>query len=144
MKIKEIMTKDVATITEEGTVEDAADIMKQYDVGAVPVCCEQKIIGIVTDRDIAVRSIAEGKDYKKVKAREIMTSNPVLGNPEMDVSEAASIMSEKQVRRLPVVEKNTSVLVGIVSLGDIAVEPKYEDNCGAVLSNISEPCTPSL
>lgn len=144
MKVKEIMTKDLATLTEEGTVEDAADIMKEYDIGAVPICTEQRIIGIVTDRDIAVRSIADGKDCKKIKAREIMTSNPVLGTPEMDVSEAATIMSKKQIRRLPVVEKNTNVLVGIISLGDIAVEPKYEDKCGTVLSNISEPCTPSI
>lgn len=144
MKLKEIMTKDVATLTEEGTIEDAADIMKQYDVGAVPVCSEQKIIGIITDRDIAVRSIAEGKDYKNIRAREIMTSNPVLGTPDMDVSEAATIMSKKQIRRLPVVVNNTKTLVGIVSLGDMAVEPKYEEECGVVLSNISEPCIPSM
>ena len=93
---------------------------------------------MVTDRDITLRSVAAGQDSKQQKISDIMTSNPAIGNPQMDVHEAATMMSQKQIRRLPIVENNN--LVGIVSLGDISVEPSLQDNAEEALKNISEPC----
>ncbi|NLH02448.1 MAG: CBS domain-containing protein [Clostridiales bacterium] len=138
MKVKEIMSKKVASLDSEDSVERAAQLMKQYDVGSIPVCSRNQVVGIVTDRDIAVRTIAEGKDSKQEKVSAIMSSNPVVGNPDMDVHDAAKIMSTNQIRRLPIVENNN--LVGIVALGDISVEPELQYNAEQALHNISQPC----
>lgn len=137
MKVKEIMSKDISSVCWEDPVERAAQLMKQHNVGSIPVCSDKGVIGIVTDRDIAVRTIAEGKDSKQQKVREIMSSDPVLGKPEMDVHDAAQIMSEKRIRRLPIVDG--SRLVGMLALGDISVEPVLKDNAGEALSHISQP-----
>jgi CBS domain-containing protein len=140
MKVKDVMTKDVATLNPDDTIERAAQLMKQYNVGSIPVCDSEKVIGMITDRDIAVRSVAQGENGKNQKVREIMSSNPVIINSETDIHDAARIMSERQVRRLPVVENNN--IVGIVAIGDIAVESKLVDDAGEALSSISEPSTP--
>ena len=142
MKIKEFMTKNVATLNENDTVEQAAHLMKEYNIGSIPVCKGEKVIGIITDRDIALRSVAEGGNYKSQNVRTIMTSNPVLGYPEMEAQDATRVMSERQIRRLPIVDNNN--LVGIISLGDIAVETKLRDNVESTLESISEPCTPNI
>jgi CBS domain-containing protein len=139
MKIKEIMSKDVACLNQEDSIEKAAQLMKQYNVGSIPVCSNNMITGIVTDRDIALRSVASGQNSEQRKVSDIMTSNPIVGNPEMDVHDAAKIMSEEQIRRLPIVENNT--LVGIVSLGDISLEPILSDNAQDALKSISQPCS---
>lgn len=138
MKVKEIMSKKIASLNSEDSVERAAQLMKQYDVGSIPVCRQNQVVGIVTDRDIAVRTIAEGRDSKQQKVSDIMSANPVVGNPDMDVHDAARIMSDQQIRRLPIVENNS--LVGIVALGDISVEPDLQDNAEQALKNISQPC----
>lgn len=137
MKVKEIMCKNVASIQSDETVERAAQLMKQYDCGSIPVCCQGKIEGIVTDRDITLRCIAEGKDTKQQKVKDIMTSSPATGSPEMDIHDAARIMSEQQIRRLPIVENNS--VIGIVALGDISVEPNLQDNAEDALKSISQP-----
>ncbi|MCY1713545.1 CBS domain-containing protein [Caproiciproducens galactitolivorans] len=138
MKVKEIMSKKIASLNSEDSVERAAQLMKQYDVGSIPVCRQNQVVGIVTDRDIAVRTIAEGRDSKQQKVSDIMSANPVVGNPDMDVHDAARIMSDQQIRRLPIVDNNS--LVGIVALGDISVEPDLQDNAEQALKNISQPC----
>lgn len=138
MLVRDIMSKDIACIGTDESIEQAAKMMKQYDVGSIPVCSNKEIIGIVTDRDIALRSVAEGQNYKQQTVREIMTSDPVVGNPDMNVNDAVRIMSEKQIRRLPIVENNS--LVGIVALGDISVEPRCQDEAEEALKNISQPC----
>jgi CBS domain-containing protein len=135
MKIKDIMSKEVAVLNEEDTIQKAAQLMKEHDIGSLPVCSQQKVVGIVTDRDITLRATAGGADTRKV--RDVMSANPVLGNPDMDVHEAVSLMSKSQIRRLPIVENNN--LVGIVALGDISVEPILEDNAQEALKNISQP-----
>lgn len=140
MKIKDIMTKTVASINANDSVENAAKLMKEYNIGSVPVCNGEEVIGVITDRDIAIRGASNGKNMNNEKVRGIMSSNPVLGTPDMEVNDAARIMSERQVRRLPVVENNN--LVGVVSLGDLAIEPKCNNRAGEALSNISEPCSP--
>lgn len=137
MKVKDIMTKDVAYLSKDDPIEKAAQLMKQHDVGSIPVCNQDIVVGIVTDRDIALRSVANGKDTQQMKVKDIMTLNPVVGNPEMDVRDVAKIMSDKQIRRLPIVESNN--LVGIVALGDISLEPALQDNAEETLKNISEP-----
>lgn len=142
MKIKEIMTKSIATVNKEDNVQHAAQLMKNFNVGSIPVCDGEKVIGIITDRDITLRSFSNGTNVAKQCVRDVMTSNPVLGNPEMDVSEASRIMSERQIRRLPVVENDN--LIGIVSLGDIAVDNATKSEAEYALSDISEPCTPNI
>jgi len=140
MKVKDIMSKTVFNLNPEDTVDQAAHLMKEHNVGSIPVCSNGKVIGIITDRDIALRSVADGNNSTTQKIREIMSSNPVLGNPEMDVTKAGRIMGEKQIRRLPIVENDK--LVGIISLGDIAVEPNLQDKAGCILSDVSEPSIP--
>lgn len=142
MKVSEFMTKDIASVNREDTVERAAQMMKEYNVGSIPVVSENKIVGIVTDRDIVLRSAAEGENIERQQVKDIMTSNPVVGKPDMDVHEAASLMSDRQIRRLPIVDKDN--LVGMVSLGDLAVEPKLQDEAESALKDISEPSTPTI
>ena len=142
MKIKDIMTKQVASLTREDSVEKAAELMKEYNVGSIPVCEGDKVIGIITDRDIALRSVAEGENAERQSVGEVMSSNPVVGKPEMDAHDAVRIMSERQIRRLPIVENGS--LVGMISLGDLAVDSKLNDNAGAALGEISEPSSPTM
>lgn len=136
MKVRDIMSKDVACLKKDDTIERAAQLMKQYNVGSLPICSGDKIVGIVTDRDITLRTVASGQDLRQ-KVGDIMTSDPVIGSPDMDVKDAARIMSDRQVRRLPIVENNS--LVGIVALGDISLEPALQDNAEEALTNISKP-----
>jgi CBS domain-containing protein len=137
MKVKDIMTKDVACVGSEDTVEQAAQLMKQYHVGSIPVCRQKQVVGIVTDRDITLRVTAQKQSTADRKVSEVMSSNPVLGNPEMDVREAAKLMSRQQIRRLPVIEQNK--LVGIVALGDISVSQESQSSAGQALNGISQP-----
>jgi len=142
MKISEIMTKDVISLSVEDTVQHAAGLMKQHDIGSIPVRRSDKVVGIITDRDIILRGVAEGKDLNVQKVTEIMTSNPVLGDENLTIDDASRIMSERQIRRLPIVSHNT--LVGMVSLGDLAVEPSLEKEALHTLSEISIPCVPNI
>lgn len=142
MKVKDIMTKSVVSLNSEDSIERAAELMKEHNIGAVPVCQGDKVIGIITDRDIALRSVACGKDSRSQDVREIMSSNPVTGTQDMDVQDASRIMSERQIRRLPIVENSN--LVGMISLGDIAVSPNLNQEAEQALSSISEPSTPEF
>jgi CBS domain-containing protein len=142
MQIKDVMTKSVASVNADDSVERAAQLMQEYNVGSIPVCHGEKVIGIVTDRDITLRCVAQGENSKNLTVRDVMTSNPVTGSPTMDVHDAARIMSERQIRRLPVVDNNN--LVGIVALGDLAVEPKLSDDAAEALKDISVPASPDL
>ncbi|MFA9397492.1 MAG: CBS domain-containing protein [Clostridiaceae bacterium] len=137
MKVKDIMTKDVMSVNPEESIKNVAELMYKYNIGSVPVCEGEKIIGIITDRDITLRSVSKGENNTKQKVREIMSSNPIYAEPEMDLSEASRMMSERQIRRLPIVSNDN--LVGIVSLGDMAVEPNLANNAGEALSDISLP-----
>ena len=136
MKIRDIMSRQIASLNSDDSVEKAAQLMKAYNVGSLPICAQNSVVGIVTDRDIALRAVANGDDGNQ-EIREVMTANPVVGTPDMDVDDAVRLMSEKQIRRLPIVENNA--LVGMVSLGDISVEPKLQDNAEIALKNISKP-----
>lgn len=137
MKVRDIMSKEVCTLSKEDSIEKAAQLMKEHDVGSMPVCNQDIVVGIVTDRDITLRAVADSSDTQQLKVKDIMTSNPIVGNPDMNVQDVAKIMSDKQIRRLPIVEKNN--LVGIVALADISLEPSLQDNAENTLKNISEP-----
>ena len=142
MQVKDVMTKNVASLNPEDSVERAAQLMDEYNIGSIPVCSAEKVIGIITDRDIACRCVAKGENTKIQTVRDVMTSNPVVINSYSDIHDAARIMSERQIRRIPIVDNNT--LVGMVSLGDLAVEPQISDNAKEALKNISEPCSPNI
>lgn len=142
MKLRDIMSTNIVSLNPNDTVEDAAQIMKEHNIGSVPICEGEKVIGIVTDRDIVLRSVASGENFKHQSVRNIMSSNPVLGNPEMKVQDVERVMGERQIRRIPVVENNK--LTGMVSLGDIAVQPKLKEEVGDTLSSVSEPSTPEF
>ncbi|OGO78687.1 MAG: CBS domain-containing protein [Clostridiales bacterium GWB2_37_7] len=134
LKIKEIMTTDVRTVSANDSISEAANIMKQLDVGAVPVVDNNILVGIVTDRDLVLRGLAVGKNSNE-RVSNIMTKDITTVTPDMDIHKVADIMASKQIRRLPIVENNQ--LVGIVSIGDMAVEDIYENEAGEALHTIS-------
>ena len=136
MIVKDIMSKNIACVSSDDSIEKAAQLMKQHDVGSIPVCSQNSVVGIVTDRDIVLKSVASGQDTKQ-QVRSIMSTDCTLGTPDMNVSDVARIMSEKQIRRLPIVENNC--LVGIVALGDVSLEPSTQNNAENALKNISKP-----
>lgn len=142
MKISEIMTGNVASLNVEDTVERAAQLMMEHNIGSIPVCRGEKVVGIITDRDITLRSVANGENAKVQSVKEIMSSNPVIIELDMDTDDAARIMSERQIRRLPVVKNGN--LVGIIALGDIATNSSIQQLSEKVLYEISEPCTPII
>jgi len=142
MKLKDIMTKDVYSASPEASVQEVARKMQELNVGAIPIVEEGRPVGIITDRDIVLRNVVENKKAESVRASEIMTRDLVLGEPEMDVEEAAVVMSRHQIRRLPVVENGR--LVGIVSIGDLATRSEFADEAGEALSDISVPSRPQL
>ncbi len=135
-KVREIMTAEVETAEPDTTLDEIATMMRDGDVGAIPVLEDDELVGIVTDRDIVVRYIAEGKDPAETTVDEVLSEELESASPDMDVEAAADIMSRRQIRRLPVVEENR--LVGIVSLGDIAVKHADEQVSGEALEDISE------
>lgn len=119
MKVKKIMHKGVQWVSPDTSVTTLAKKMKQYDVGALPVGENDRLIGMVTDRDIAVRGFANGKDISKLTARDIMTKGIIWCRARDSAGEAARVMESKQVRRLPVIDENKR-MVGMLSLGDIS------------------------
>ncbi|WP_126427624.1 CBS domain-containing protein [Brevibacillus marinus] len=135
--LKEIMTQDVATVTLKDNVYEVAVKMRDLDVGLIPVVDENnEVIGVITDRDIVIRGIAEKREGSAAVS-EVMTRDIVLGRPDMTVDEAAKIMAKHQIRRLPVVENGK--LVGIVALADMAVRQLHHDEASEALYQISEP-----
>jgi CBS domain-containing protein len=141
MQLKEIMTPQVEVIHPEAPIQEAAAIMKALDVGSVPVYDGLKLQGMVTDRDITIRATAEGRDPRQTRVREVMTSEVLYCFEDQRVEEAALLMEEKQIRRLPILNR-TNELVGIVALGDLAVEMEDGRRVGQVLEGISEPAQP--
>ena len=142
MKVKDIMTTNVKTVSEKSTLGEVATKMKSLNVGSIPVCDDyQSLLGIVTDRDIVVKGMTQGSQSQS-SVRDVMTRNPVTVTPDTDVNQATTLMSQHQIRRLPVVEGNK--LVGIVAIGDIAVRDNFVEEAGDALSNISEPSRPTM
>jgi CBS domain-containing protein len=143
MKLKEIMTEDVIAVSPDTSIFDVAQIMKDKNIGSVPVCKNNMDVeGIVTDRDIVLRVVCAAKDPKVIKCEDIMTDKLVVGKTDMDVEAALELMGDVQVRRLPVVENGK--LVGFVSLGDMAVNNHFNRGSEEALSEISTPSSPLM
>jgi CBS domain-containing protein len=132
--IKEVMTRDVRACEPNATVAQAAKVMAQEDVGPVPIVEDGRLAGLVTDRDIVVRVVAEGRDPNTTTVREIASTKLVTVSPDDDLDEALKLLAERQVRRLPVVEGDR--LVGIVAQADIARLGK-DKKTGEVVEEIS-------
>jgi CBS domain-containing protein len=135
MNIREVMTPNPRSVSPNDSIQNAACIMRDEDAGAVPVVENGRAVGIVTDRDIVVRVVAEGGQLSG-PVRSIVTGSLVSATPDMSTREAAELMSEHQIRRLPVVENDR--LVGIVSIGDLAVKEGKDSRIGDTLQHISE------
>jgi CBS domain-containing protein len=135
MKIRDVMTPNPKTVSPDDTIQAAARIMQKEDTGAVPVVTNGRVLAVVTDRDIVMRIVAEGAPLSSL-VRTIATQDVVCATPEMSTREASELMSQHQIRRLPVVENDC--LVGIVSIGDLAVKEGKDSRIGDTLQSISE------
>jgi CBS domain-containing protein len=138
VRVSEVMTPDVVTVSPEAVLIDAARLMRDSDIGPLPVCERGRILGVLTDRDITVRAIAGGKDPRSTRVYEIMTPEVVSCLDSDDVRRAAEIMQSAQLRRLLVVFSDGR-LAGIVSLGDLALQTGDEELAGETLERVSEP-----
>jgi len=137
MRLSEILSRDVETLPPDATIREAAQRMRSLDVGAMPVCDGSHLLGMITDRDITIRAIADGRDPAQTPVRDAMTPDVQFVFEDDDVRKAAQIMEDRQIRRLPVVNHDKR-LVGIVSLGDIA-RAGDDRLSGEALQQISDP-----
>jgi len=137
MKISEIMTSDVQIAAPDDTIQEAARKMEEADIGFLPVGENDKLVGMLTDRDIALRAVAQGKDPKKTKVRDVMTKRVLYCTADEDVEDAASNMAELRIRRLPIVDQDKR-LVGVVSIGDIAFRENPQ-MAGQALESVVNP-----
>ena len=136
-QIRDVMTADPECVSERDSLRDVARIMKDRDTGVVPVVDGRKIIGLITDRDIVVRGLAEGKKLDSATASELMTKHVRSVRDDASVNDALELMNNAEVRRVAVVNNNDE-LVGIVSLGDISVSTNKEGKVGQTIENISQ------
>jgi CBS domain-containing protein len=134
------MTREPEVISPEATLQRAAAMMRDLDVGSLPVVDGDRVAGVLTDRDIAVRAVAEGKDARTTRAREAMSQQLICCFEDQDVCEAARLMRDNQVRRLPVLNQD-DLLVGVVALADLAIHGPKEE-VAAALAGVSEPAEP--
>jgi CBS domain-containing protein len=142
MKVSQFMTKSVRTCTQDTPIIQVAKLMSQVNCGIIPVVDGNKqMVGIITDRDIVLRAVAQGADINSAQAGQFMTQPVDHCSPETDAHEAANLMAQKQIRRLPVV--SAGQIVGIVALGDLATIEIHVNEAGDALSSISTPSTPA-
>lgn len=142
-KVHEVMTDRPRAVTPETTVSEAAQLMKSDDIGSLPILDGEQLAGVVTDRDIVVRAIAEGKDPRGMPVREVASRELVTVHADEDLSSALQLMASQQVRRLPVVDDDGR-LVGVLAQADVAVEAK-EKAVGEMVGEISKsPTGPRL
>lgn len=135
MKVRDIMSTDVSFVDPSAKLADIARMMKEKDVGSIPVVQNESIKGIITDRDIVIRAVSEGMDINQVSADQIMSVDPVVIEDSASIDKAADMMFEYQIKRLPVVKNDK--LIGLLSLGDLAVERIHLDEASEALSGIS-------
>lgn len=131
------MSSDARCIGPNASLVDAASLMRQLDVGAIPVCDNDRLAGMLTDRDIAIRAVADGRDPAHTTVRDAMSPGIIYVYEDQSIDEAAQVMEEHQVRRLPVLNRDKR-LVGIVSLGDLAVQASAR-RAGDALKEVSQP-----
>jgi CBS domain-containing protein len=141
MQVKELMTRDIEFVNSNDSIKQAAEKMKELNVGVLPVKTGNKLVGMLTDRDIVVRSVAPGLDPEKHQIIDAFSEGVVACNGDDDIKDVARLMEERQIRRV-VVKDNEEKVIGIVSLGDLAVNIGKE-MVGEVLKEVSEPSEPA-
>ena len=135
--IRDVMTERPRAVTRETTLSEVAEVMGSEDVGAIPVVDGDRLVGLVTDRDIVVRAVARGSDPSSTTVADVVTDNLITVSPEHDLADALKLMAQHQVRRLPVTDREDR-LVGVVSQADVALGVK-EKTAGELLEDISRP-----
>jgi CBS domain-containing protein len=138
MKLKEIMTSDVEIIHPDDTLQIAAQKMRDRDIGFLPVCNDDRLIGVLSDRDVIVRALAEGMDSTATIGLDLVTSPAIYCFDDQSLDEAAKLMHDNQIRRLVILNRDDKRMVGVVSLGDLAINAD-DKLSGEVLQSISEP-----
>ena len=136
MQAQDIMSKNPRTVTPEATVRDAARLMQEEDVGIVPVVEQDRLVGLITDRDIAIRVVAEGRSEARV--RDVMSENPKSCRPSDDVEEVLELMGREKVRRVPITDER-GTLLGIVAQADVVREAPSDKRAEATIEQISTP-----
>ena len=134
--VLDVMTKHVKVCAPHDSVTAAAGIMRDIDCGSIPICEGKKVIGMITDRDIVLKCVADGKDCNSVHCHDCMTTDVITCSPDTDVHECARMMADHQIRRIPVVQNGE--LIGICAIGDLASVDIYVNEAGEALSQISE------
>ncbi len=142
MQLREVMTPSPEIVHPDAPVKEAATKMRALNVGALPVCDGDRLVGLITDRDITIRATADGRDPAQTTIRDTMTDDIVYCFEDQNIEEAARIMAEKQVRRLPILNRDKR-LVGIVSLGALVVNTNDDTMAGQTLRKISQPAKPT-
>lgn len=137
MNLGEVMTAELVTCSPNDTVSQAAQKLQRENVGSCPVVDDGTLVGILTDRDITTRAVAKGYDVNSKTVGDIMTRDPITADPSMSLEDACLLMSDNQIRRLPIVEDNR--LVGIISLADLAMDVEEEEIVAETLTSISQP-----
>ena len=138
MKLREIMTQEVATIEPDASLQQAAQMMASLDVGMLPVILDEGLLGVITDRDITVRATARGFDPKHAAVSQAMTNAVICGYDSQDIQEGARLMMEHHVRRLPILNGNEQ-LIGVVSLADLSRASKDKRLGEEILERVSAP-----
>ncbi len=133
--IAEIMTRDVVTVSPQDSISHAAELMEDMDIGSLPVCDGQRLVGMITDRDITVRGVAAGQTPDETLVEEIMTEDVLYCYGDQTVQEVLEDMGDLQIRRMPVLDSTTDELIGIVALGDLSIE--HVDGVDEALRDIS-------
>jgi CBS domain-containing protein len=141
MKLKEIMTSEVEVIHPNDTLQTAARKMHDRDIGFLPVCDGDRLIGVLTDRDLITRALAEGTESKAMLGRDLVTSPAIYCFDDQNVDEAAKLMHDNQIRRLVILNRDKR-MVGVISLGDLAMNID-DKKSGDVLQSVSEPLSAS-
>ena len=142
MQLNQVMTRDVEVMRPTSTIREAAQRMKALDVGMFPVCDGERLVGAITDRDIAIRATADGCDAEHTTVDQVMTKQIDYCFEDQETEEAVDLMNANQIRRLPILNRDKR-LVGIVSLGDLATRAEDPILSAEALQGISEPCKPS-
>jgi CBS domain-containing protein len=138
MQLREVMSKQPEYVSPETPIREVASMMKSKDIGMVLVADKDRLVGTVTDRDIVIRGVTEGRDPNTTRTDEVMTSRAEYCFDDQDVSEAARLMEEKKIRRLAILNRDKR-LVGVVSLGDLAVRTGDEEMSGEVMKHVARP-----
>ena len=137
MKIRDVMTRSVELVNPDTSLEEAARKMRETDTGFLPVGENDRLAGTLTDRDITIRAVAEGRDLKSAKVRDAMSDELVYVFEDAETAEAADLMAQRQIRRLPVLNQDKR-LVGVVSLGDLATRTPDDDVVGQTVQDVSK------